>query len=74
MPRTKVCTYIDEGVRWDFEKRFGGYASIAWLMETAMRGLLEDTKGDPTLEDLVRTSIHAHILKYKKHDHITAGA
>jgi hypothetical protein len=78
--RTKVICHVDEATRWEWEKRFGGYASVGWLLETAMRSTLDDTKDQPTLEEAVRRSIRAHITKYhrgfegKKDVSITASA
>lgn len=62
--RKEVRTYIDVDLRQEWESRFK-YASLSWLMETAMRETLDLVKEDPTLEEQIKAAIHAHILKYQ---------
>lgn len=64
MRTTKVRASVDSDLRARWESRFG-YASLSWLMETAMRTVLDDTEAAPSLEDNVKAAIRDHILKYQ---------
>jgi hypothetical protein len=65
--RVKVATYVDEGLRYKWEKAFGRYASISWLLETAMQGMLDAAEHTPSLKEQVEQAILAHVSKYAYH-------
>lgn len=65
--RVKVATYVDEALRYKWEKAFGRYASISWLLETAMQGMLDAAESNPSLKDQVEQAILAHVAKYAYH-------
>jgi hypothetical protein len=65
--KVKTSTLIDEGIRYRWEKQFGRYASLSWLLETAMEGLLEAAKTTPSLEEQVKQAVLAHLSKYTYH-------
>ena len=58
-------TYIEESVRDAFESRFGDYGAISFVLENAMRELLDMTEGQPDQEEMVRAAIRVHVLKTK---------
>lgn len=60
--RIPVRISVDEALWAQYEKRYGGYASMSWLLETAMTTVLDSET--PDIENIVRESIHAHILKH----------
>lgn len=63
--RRVVRTYVDQDLREAWELRFGDYASLSWVLETAMRSTLELTAGNPTFAELVKQSIKAHVTHIK---------
>ena len=63
--RQQLRTYIDCELKERFTARFGGYSAIAYVVETAMKELLDVTEGQPDLEDLIRQSIRTYVLKRK---------
>lgn len=63
--RRVVRTYVAEDLREAWELRFGDYASLSWVLETAMRSTLELTAGDPTFAELVKQSIKDHVTRIK---------
>lgn len=60
--RVKVCVMVDEATRFRYERRFGNYASLSWLLETAMTGMLS-IEG-PDVAEQVKSAISAHISRY----------
>lgn len=58
-------TYIEESVRDAFEARFGTYGAISFVLENAMRELLDMTEGQPDQEEMVRAAIRVHVMKTK---------
>lgn len=64
MPRkVRVRTYISPDLRDRFAAQFPGNGGLSWLLETAVRELLELTDGQPTVQQLVRRSIRAAIIR-----------
>lgn len=60
--RVKVGVMVDEAIRFRYEQRYGRYASLSWLLETAMNGML--ALEGPDLAEQVKSAISAHIAKY----------
>ena len=65
MTREQTRTYVDADVKARFEQRFGGYGATSFVLETAMRELLDITEGQPDIEELVRQTIRTYVLKRK---------
>lgn len=62
MSTTLVRSHVDAELRKKFEDRFG-YGSIAWVVEAAMREILEMTEGQPDLTDLIKQAIQRRVLR-----------
>lgn len=60
--RIPVRISVDEALWARYELRYGGYASMSWLLENAMTAVLDSET--PDIETIVRESIHAHIMKH----------
>lgn len=63
--RQPVRTYVDSDIYERYVARFGGYASISYIIETAMSEVLDATEGQPDMEELIRQSIRTYVLKRK---------
>lgn len=61
--KVKTSIYVDEGLRYSWEKHFGGYASLSWLLETAISGVMEGAERDPSFSEVVKAKIRDHVLK-----------
>lgn len=65
MPRVQVRTYVDSTLRDEWERQFGDYASLSWLMETSMSEVLKITHDTPSLAEVVKAQIKTHVLKHQ---------
>lgn len=61
--KVRTTIYLDESKRFRWEKHFGGYASLSWLLETAIEGVLEGAERDPTFEETVKAKIRDHVAR-----------
>jgi hypothetical protein len=59
--RVKSRVYVDSELMARWQDRHGGYASLSWLLETAMRQVLTITESEPSLGEVVEAGIKAHI-------------
>ena len=59
--RQPVRTFVDGDVYDAWQLRFGGYASIAWVLETGMRAMLEGAAVDPNFEEIVKASMREYV-------------
>lgn len=65
MSRVKVCTFVDSDLRDQFERHFGGYGSLSYVLETAMSEVLSMVAHDPPFDELIRQGIRTHVLRNK---------
>lgn len=63
--RTEVRTYVDRDLRQRWERKFGKYATLSWLVSTAMEEVLNATEKDPSLDEVVRSCVRQHIKKHQ---------
>lgn len=63
MAGKQIRVWIDPGIKEEWDKRHGDYASLSWLMETAMRAVLDETKDDPTLTESVKAGIRKKLAE-----------
>ena len=61
--KVKTGIYLDEALRFRWEKHFGGYASLSWLLETAIEGVLEGAERDPSFTETVKAKIRDHVAR-----------
>jgi hypothetical protein len=62
-PRQQVRTLVDPDIYEAWQLRFGGYASVAWIMETGMRAMLEGAATNPDFEEMVKASMREYVHK-----------
>lgn len=77
--RQPVRTLVDPDIYQAWQLRFGGYASISWLVETGMRAMLEGAATNPDFAELVKQSMrdfvhNAQSIKRSKHVQQSTGA
>lgn len=63
MPKARLSCWVDEEVKAAFESRFGAYTATSYIVETAMREVLDLTKDRPDLAELIRQGIKANAQK-----------
>jgi hypothetical protein len=67
MARAQVRVYVDPDLRLEWEavakKKLGNYATLAWLMEVAMRSTLDLMAESEDNTELVKASIKSHIQR-----------
>jgi hypothetical protein len=64
--RVAAKIYLDETLRYRWEKAFGGYASLSWLMETAIEGMLEGAERDESFAETVKARIRDHVANINR--------
>jgi len=63
MSKRRTTVYVDPVMVERLTQRFPMQGVMSWLMEQAMTSLLDATDGQPDLEELVRSSIRASLLR-----------
>lgn len=71
--KVKTGIYLDEALRYRWEKAFGGYASLSWLLETAIEGVLEGADRDESFTETVKAKIRDHVAKINQTRSIKAN-
>lgn len=60
-PRQPVRTFVDPDIYEAWKLRFGGYASLAWVVETGMRAMLEGAATRPDFAEEIKESIRQYV-------------
>jgi hypothetical protein len=63
--RKLVRTYVDADLMQQWNERHGDYAALSWLLETAIKSVLDLTKGQPTLTQSVKDGIEKKLLEIR---------
>jgi hypothetical protein len=64
--KVKTGIYVDEALRYRWERAFGGYASLSWLLETAIEGVLEGAERDESFTETVKAKIRDHVANINR--------
>lgn len=64
--RVRVVTFVDKQLRDQFQEQYPFHASVSWLLEQAMRELLDATSGSPSLTSRVRLAVRAALQENRR--------
>lgn len=65
MPRKQVRIWTDPDLIEAWNLKHGQYASLSWLLETAIKSTLVITQTQPTLGDSVKMGIEQKLLELR---------